>query len=147
MPINPAYICTPVDVGIKENQMMISLNQKNFNNAMMVCKTVKIFIKCGTSCCLMLEWMGGRYIKFLRLGYISFVIQTLKVVWIHLSVDIHALIGDFLLENNGVWHLFLTIYSDEHLSKSISVFQGSTFYSLFLEGFQFLRLSRGAHLF
>lgn len=75
MPVNPVY-CTPVDTGIKENQMMISLNQKNFNNAVMVCKTAKIFIECGNLCCMMLESMGGRYIKFFLLGYISFVIQT-----------------------------------------------------------------------
>lgn len=72
MPVNPVYVCTPVDVGIKENRMMISLNQKNFNNAVMVCKTVKIFIECGNSCCMMLESMGGGYIKFLLLGYIFF---------------------------------------------------------------------------
>lgn len=42
MPVNPVYVCTPVDVGIKENQMMISLNQKNFNNAVMVCKVTTL---------------------------------------------------------------------------------------------------------
>lgn len=76
MSVNPDYICTPVDGSVKENQMMISLNQNKFNNAVMVCKTVKIFIECDNLCCMMLESMGGRYIKFLLLGYISSVIQN-----------------------------------------------------------------------
>lgn len=54
MPLNPAHICTPLDVGIQENQLAITLNQNNFNSAVMVFTTVKVFIECGN--CVSWYW-------------------------------------------------------------------------------------------
>lgn len=89
-------------------------------------------------CFVILESMGGRYVKFLLLGYIFFLwFKTLAAVWMQLSADTQALNGDFPLES--------LVPIPHHLQgwtchlKNISVFQGSIFYSLFLEGFQFLR--------
>lgn len=82
-------------------------------------------------CFMVLESMGGRYVKFLLLGNISFVIQNSGSC---LNADTQALSGDFVLESNNVWHLFLTIYRDEHRSRKTSqFFRETSFFLYFLK--------------
>lgn len=119
MPLNPTYIA--LDADIQENKVVMILNQSNFNSDNMVFTTL--------------------FFYFLGIKWDAFLLwfKTLAAVQMYLSADTQALNSKCIFQCNNIWHLFLTIYTDEHLSWE-TFFMEISFSLCFLKVFSFTNL-------